>query len=144
MGQQSAAMTAAARFPLRERNEKEKRKKRKKKKKTGSMSFHGSLPVWAEEPSRPSVDSQADRAVHLLADEPGGPGVGLDLGAGEDLVGGENLLLGGSPGLLGLLQLPDENQEQQVSKLGRKQAARRHSCPLYQLVFCFVFHVKGH
>lgn len=79
------------------------------------MSFHGSLPVWAEEPSRPSVDGQADRAVHLLADEPGGPGVGLDLGAGEDLVGGENLLLGGSPGLLGLLQLPDENQEQQVS-----------------------------
>lgn len=118
---------------------KKKEKNETKKKKTGSMSFHGSLPVWAEEPSRPSVDGQADRAVHLLADEPGGPGVGLDLGAGEDLVGGENLLLGGSPGLLGLLQLPDENQEQQVSKLGRKQAARRHSCPLHQLLFFVLF-----
>lgn len=104
------------------------------------MSFHGSLPVWAEEPSRASVDGQADRAVHLLADEPGRPGVGLDLGAGEDLVCGENLLLGGSPGQLGLLQLPGEDEEQQVSKLGRKQAARKQSCPFYQLESAF-FHV---
>lgn len=70
----------------------------------------------AEEPSRPSVDGEADRAVHLLADEPRGPGVGLDRGSGEDPVGGEDLLLCGSPGLLGLLQLPDEDLHQQVSK----------------------------
>lgn len=69
--------------------------------------------MWAEEPSRPSVDGQADRAVHLLANEPRGPGVGLDRGAGEDPVSGEDLLLCGSSGLLGLLQLPDEDLQRQ-------------------------------
>lgn len=57
-----------------------------------------------------SVDGEADRSVHLLADEPGGSGVGLEGGAGQDPVGGKNLLLRSSSSQLGLLQLPERRQ----------------------------------
>lgn len=56
-----------------------------------------------------SVDGEADRSIHLLADESGGSGVRLDCGAGQDPVSGQNLLLCCSSGYLGLLQLPEED-----------------------------------
>lgn len=55
-----------------------------------------------------SVDGEADRSIHLLANEPGGSGVGLDRGPGQDPVGGQNLLLCCSSRQLGLLQFPEE------------------------------------
>ncbi len=62
-----------------------------------------------------SVDREADRPIHLLADESGGSGVRLDCGAGQDPVCGQNLLLCCSSGLLGLLQLPEEDKEMQLT-----------------------------
>lgn len=72
------------------------------------MSLCVSLPVrWI----KVSVDGEADRPIHLLADESGGSGVRLDCGAGQDPVGGQNLLLCCSSSLLGLLQLPEEDKK---------------------------------
>lgn len=57
--------------------------------------------------ARASVDGEADRAAHLLADESGGSGVaGLHRGAGQDPLCGQDLLLRCGPSHLGLLQLP--------------------------------------
>lgn len=72
-----------------------------------------------------SVDGQADRTVHLLADEPGRSGVGLDRGAGQDPIGGQNLLLGSGSRHLGLLQLPGGDLKQEVSKKVKQQDARK-------------------
>lgn len=62
-----------------------------------------------------SVDGEADRSIHLLSDESGGSGVGLDCGAGQDPVCGQDLLLCCSSGQLGLLQLPEEDKEIQLT-----------------------------
>lgn len=72
-----------------------------------------------------SVDGEADRSVHLLADESGGSGVGLELdcGAGQDPVSGQNLLLRCSSSLLGLLQLPEEVKDVTVSNETRRQGS---------------------
>lgn len=93
--------------------------------------------VWAAEPQRPSVDGEADRAVHLLADEPRGPWVGLYRGAGEDPVCREDLLLCGGPGLLGLLQLPDEK----ITIAGQQVGQKSRIC-LHFRYFCLIIHVK--
>lgn len=61
-----------------------------------------------------SVDGQADRSIHLLADESGGSGVRLDCRAGQDPVGGQNLLLCCSSSQLGLLQLPEVDKKSTV------------------------------
>lgn len=63
-----------------------------------------------------SVDGEADRPVHLLPDESGSSGVGLERGAGQDPVSGQHLLFGHRSGLLGFLQLPDEDAEEKGYK----------------------------
>ena len=73
-----------------------------------------------------SVDGQANRAVHLLANEPGAP-AGLQGGAGQDPVRVQDLLLSCHLGQLGLLQLPARGRTQDVNNRGTLTSQEKRS-----------------